>query len=88
VEWLFAVLAHGVARRAYNVGSDCAISIKDLAFAVREALGSSSEIRIIGADVLGASNVYIPNVDRIKRELDVDMKIDLRDSILKTVEGQ
>lgn len=87
IEWLFAILGHGETGRPYNVGSDCAISIKDLAYTVREALGSSNDIRILGSDVYGASNVYIPNITRIKNELGVEVKHNLRDAICRSVES-
>ena len=86
VEWLFAILERGETGRPYNVGSDQPVSIKDLAFAVREALGSSSEIQVIGRDVPGAANVYVPRTDRIRHELGVEAKYDLRESIVRTAE--
>ena len=87
VEWLFAILERGEAGRPYNVGSDRAISMKDLACAVRKALGLPSDIRVLGADVPGASNVYVPDIARIKGELGVEIKHDLQEAIRKSAKG-
>ena len=84
VEWLFAILERGENGRPYNVGSDRAVSIRDLAETVREALGSSSEVQVLGRDVPGAADVYVPDISRIRRELGVEVKCDLRSAIIRT----
>lgn len=86
VRWLFAVLERGIKGRPYNVGSDRSISIRDLAFTVRDVLASSVEISVLGSNVHGASNVYVPNIDRVRNELGVEIIHDLRDAIVHTVE--
>lgn len=85
VEWLFALLERGEPGRVYNVGSDQAISIRDLATLVRDTLGSSSEVKVLGNPVPGAANYYVPNIDRARNELGLCIKTDLRESILKSV---
>ena len=84
VEWLFEILERGESGRVYHVGSDEAISIRDLATLVRDALGSKSEVKVLGNSVSGAANFYVPNVDRIKSELGVRVTISLRDAICKS----
>lgn len=84
VEWLFAILERGVTGRPYNVGSDEAISIKDLAMKIKSSMGSAVEIKVLGAPVVGASHFYVPNVDRARNELGLEIKINLRDSIRKS----
>lgn len=84
VEWLFAILERGESGRVYHVGSDAAISIRDLAMLVRDALGSASEVKVLGKSVSGAANFYVPNVDRIKSELGVRVTTSLRDAICKS----
>jgi len=81
VEWLFAILERGESGRVYNVGSDKAISIRDLAVLVRDVLGSKSEVKVLGQAVPGAANYYVPNVDRIKRELGMEIKVPLEEAI-------
>ena len=80
VEWLWAILARGESGRIYNVGSDDAIRIRDLAALVRRALGSTSEIRVLGQTVAGAADYYVPDVSRIRTELGVGVKVDLAEA--------
>lgn len=85
VEWLLAILERGESGRVYNVGSDEAISIRDLAMLVRDVLGSSSEVKVLGQAVAGAANYYVPNVDRIRAELGVVVKTPLAEAIRLSV---
>jgi len=81
VEWLFAILERGVPGRVYNVGSDEAISIRDLAVLVRDALGATSEVKVMGAAVPGAADFYVPKVECAKKELGLSIKVALRDAV-------
>lgn len=83
VEWLFAILERGESGRVYNVGSDEAISIRDLAGLVRDSLKSTGEVKIQGKCLVGAANCYVPNVGRIRSELGVSVKTGLREAILR-----
>ena len=86
VEWLFAILERGENGRPYNVGSDRAVSIRELAETVRAALGSNSEIVVKGTPVPGAKpSVYVPNIDRARNELGLKVKVALEDSIRLSV---
>ena len=82
VEWLFAILERGESGRSYNVGSDKAISIRDLAVLVRETLQSKSEIKVLGQAVAGAAKCYVPNVSRARDELGLVQKVSLPEAIL------
>ena len=82
VEWLFKILERGESGRPYNVGSDEAISIRDLAVLVRETLQSKSEIKVLGQTVAGAANCYVPNVSRARDELGLVQKVSLPEAIL------
>ena len=82
VEWLFAILERGESGRPYNVGSDRAVSIRELAETVRAALGSNSEIIVKGIPEPGAkSSAYVPSIARAREELGLDVKIALEDAI-------
>ena len=81
VEWLLAILERGESGRPYNVGSNEAISIRDLAVLVRETLQSKSEIKVLGQAVAGAANCYVPNVSRARDELGLVQKISLQEAI-------
>ena len=82
VEWLFAILQRGESGRPYNVGSDCAVSIRELAETVRDAMRSKSEIVVKGKSVTGARpSVYAPSIGRSRLELGLDVKVGLVDAI-------
>ena len=82
VEWLFKLLFEGKAGEAYNVGSDRAVSIRELAEAVRNALHSRNEIIVRGIPVPGQPAArYVPDVSKITGELDVKRRFELEESI-------
>ena len=82
VEWLFAILERGEAGRPYNVGSDRAVSIRELAETVRNALGSKSEIIVKGTPKADEKPlVYVPSIERACSELGLEVKVSLEDAI-------
>ncbi|MBP5510455.1 MAG: NAD(P)-dependent oxidoreductase [Kiritimatiellae bacterium] len=85
VEWLFAVLEKGVSGRPYNVGSDVALPIKELADKVRAVLETGNAICIKGEATAQRPSVYVPVVERAKSELGVNIKIDLEEAIRLSV---
>jgi dTDP-glucose 4,6-dehydratase len=86
VEWLFAILERGESGRAYNVGSDRAVSILELAEIVREVLGSESEIVVKGTPIAGAvPSAYVPSIVRAREELGLDVKVSLEKAIRLSV---
>lgn len=86
VEWLFAILERGKSGRAYNVGSDRAVSILELAEIVREVLGSKGEIVVKGTPIAGAvPSAYVPSIARAREELRLDVKVSLEKAIRLSV---
>ena len=83
VEWLFAILDRGKSGRPYNVGSDRAISIRELAETVRSVLGAKkSEIVVNGTATSGSKPpVYVPVIDRACKELGLALNFPLEDAI-------
>ena len=87
VKWLFKILFEGQAGQAYNVGSDRAVSIRELAETVKRVLHSDSNIIVRGTPVPGQAPArYVPDITKIQRELLVRIETGLEDSILKTVQ--
>ena len=80
--WLLCVLDDGVDGRAYNVGSDKAIAIADLAFLVRDILSPNKPVVFnnTGSTFQGR-NVYIPDISAAKNDLDLHVTTSLRESI-------
>jgi nucleoside-diphosphate-sugar epimerase len=83
--WLWTVLVRGQSCRAYNVGSEEAISIGDLAASVKSALGSRSEIHIAQQPRPGvAAERYVPGTARARKELGLRQTISLDEAIRRT----
>lgn len=84
--WLLAILRRGAAGRAYNVGSDQAISIVGLAEAVARAAGiENPDIQIRGVPEPGASPAYyVPDITRARNELGLDITIQFQEALWRT----
>ena len=80
--WLTVMLERGSAGRAYNVGSDKAINMSDLARLVRDVLSPQKRIEILGAASSNENrNFYVPSIERARRELGLDVLIPLQRAI-------
>jgi dTDP-glucose 4,6-dehydratase len=85
VVWLLHILMYGKSSQAYNVGSDEAITIKDLAYKVA---GFFPGLKV---DVLNLTSPtdrnqnYIPDVTKFKKEFNVGLPVDLKQAIQKTI---
>ena len=82
-DWLLALIERGESGAAYNVGSDQAISVLDLARLVKTTLSSTANIELMGSsDANGViRNRYIPSIEKIKRELNVEITVPLSEAI-------
>lgn len=81
--WLWAMLARGAAGRAYNLGSDEDVSLGELAARVGAALGVASEV--LGKPAPDAvRNLYVPSVERARRELGLEVTVPLDEAIRRT----
>jgi len=87
-EWLWKSLIHGEKGEIFNVGSDEAVSILELAQMINEVAGSSSaEIIVKEKSLTNALPArYIPNIDLIKNRLGVTIKVSLKEAIKRTLE--
>ena len=85
VDWLFTLLEKGANKEVYNVGSDYAISIANLATLVKKVLNSKSEVIVKGVPKLGDKpERYIPSIEKAKN-LGLNVNIALEDAILKSI---
>ena len=79
--WLWTILFRGKPLRPYNVGSEDAISIGELARMI------GKDVRIAGTpDPSKAPERYVPSTKRAREELGLTQTIDLRAAIARTVE--
>lgn len=84
--WLMTILDQGESCRAYNVGSDVGVSMRDLAETVRRIVSPAKPIKITGAAALtGAGSRYLPSITRARNELGLAVRIDLDQAIFKTL---
>lgn len=84
--WLVTLLVRGRAGQAYNVGSDAAITIRELAHLVRDLLAPGKTVQILGqANSRNFRNRYVPSIDKTRSELALGLSYTLPESILETV---
>jgi len=86
VIWLWVILCQGENRRAYNVGSDEAVNLADLANMVASA--SSSKLSVLVAkksDPAVLPSRYVPQTLRARTELQLNQHVGLVDSIQRTL---
>lgn len=83
--WLTTLLEHGRAGQAYNVGSDEAITIRDLAHLVRDTLAPYKPIRIAGEPThSNFRNRYVPSITKARTELGLGLTFTLEQSVRET----
>lgn len=71
--WLLRILQHGAGGRAYNVGSESALSIAELARLVARTVAPQCPVLIEGKAVASpVGNRYLPSVRRAHEELGLD----------------
>jgi nucleoside-diphosphate-sugar epimerase len=85
-EWLWTLLLRGEHGRAYNIGSEEAISIRDLARLVRECAGTQNDILVQQQAQVGVLPArYVPSVARVRQELGLSPRCSLSDGIRRTI---
>jgi dTDP-glucose 4,6-dehydratase len=85
--WLWTILLAGVPARAYNVGSDADLSIRELADTVARTLGGAAEVEVAKQPVPGAPpQRYVPDATRAREELGLAPLVTLEDGIARTAE--
>ena len=83
--WLWTILLHGKPCRPYNVGSEEALSIKELAETVADCLDLEAAIIVEKpTDPCAPIPQYVPSTARSRAELGLEAWIDLRESIRRT----
>jgi nucleoside-diphosphate-sugar epimerase len=82
--WLIRLLLDGSSGRAYNVGSETAVSVADLARLI--AVETSNTVTILGQGPSERRDVYLPCTRRIREELGVVETVSLRDAVRRTLD--
>ena len=82
--WLWTLLLKGVPGRAYNVGSEHSVTLRELAKTVSHELGASG-VSVMGKPVTGRSlDRYVPSTLRIRQELGLEENFSLPEIIRRT----
>ena len=80
--WLWAMLLNGVGGNIYNVGSEHAVSIEELAKAVSNTTTPAIPYRILGAPIPGTQTPrYVPSTAKAQKELGLRENYSLKESI-------
>lgn len=84
--WLWTILFRGESCRAYNVGSEEAISIADLAREVSRTFSENIPVEVRGKPTPGAPIArYVPSTMRTQTELQLRCTVPLRSALERTV---
>lgn len=86
VVWLLTILQRGAAGRPYNVGSEQAVSIGELAGLVRDTLAPRQSVRIANPATAAppGRSVYVPSTARARAELQLEMETSLDEALSRT----
>ena len=83
--WLWTILFRGQSCHPYNVGSDEALTIAELAQMVKEMVAPGVPVDIIGKFIAGKpAERYVPSIERCKSELSLQACILLPEAICRT----
>ncbi len=83
--WLWTILLRGTPGRAYNVGSEDAISIKDLAYQVAAQFAPQPRVDIVQtASPIHIPNRYVPSTQRAREELGLQAWVNLDEALRRT----
>jgi nucleoside-diphosphate-sugar epimerase len=85
--WLWTILFRGVSCRPYNVGSEEAITIADLAKTVAVSFPYTIEVQLAEKPNLGRTpERYVPSTTRAREELGLEQTFSLRQSLVLTID--
>jgi dTDP-glucose 4,6-dehydratase len=84
--WLLTILFRGSASRAYNVGSERAVTVEQLARLVAATVDPALRVEIASAPSGAPPEIYVPSTRRVREELGLDQTVSLTESIRRTAE--
>lgn len=87
IVWLLTILMQGKSGRPYNVGSEEAVSIGEVARLVRDTLSPQKQVRILAphqAPTAAGRSVYVPSTVRARSELHLNQGVALAEAIART----
>lgn len=82
--WLWQILVRGRAGVPYNVGSEAAVTIAELAQVVAECAEPPCRVEVAHPAGQGLPERYVPSVQRARQELGLRQTVNLREAVRKT----
>lgn len=84
--WLWQILLRGTSGTAYNVGSDQAYSIKEVAELVQSNINPTIEVDIKNKkNKYQSRSCYVPNIDKARNELGLEVNVSLTDALQRHI---
>lgn len=83
--WLLRILGSGVPGQAYNVGSEHAVSIAELALRIAQAAGFTKAPAIHAPAAAGTPPRYVPDTRKARERLDLAEYTSLDEALRKTL---
>ena len=83
-EWLWRLTVRGRSGEIYNVGSQEAITILDLARMVREVSRREIAVQVLGRDKSGARNYYVPCAEKAITQMGLSVRVSLKEGLQRT----
>ena len=88
VAWLMGILVKGAPGSTFHVGSEKRVTIRDLAYLVREVTNSQSRVIVQGMDSLepgtSAANSYVPDTSQTRATLGLSEWTSLEEGIARS----
>ena len=85
--WLWTIMTRGDSFRAYNVGSEEAFTIADIAGEVSKIFSGSVDVRIAQKQVPGQMpERYIPSTRWVQETLNLHQTVDLHNAVRRTIQ--
>jgi len=85
--WLWTIMFKGLSCRPYNVGSDEALPIAEVARIVSQTYDPPCEVRIARPPIPGRMpERYVPSIDRAKAELTLQVWVTLPEAVRKSTD--
>lgn len=82
--WLWTILFRGRSCRPYNVGSDRALSILDIAHAAAKLPMHPLAVQISDPSNAAAPSYYVPSIERARRELGLEIETEFPAALART----
>jgi len=84
--WLWGIFARGASARAYHIGSDLPLTMKEVAERIAAAFTPAPPIEILGRHAPAlATDRYIPDTTRSRQELGLRLRVDFDEAIRRTI---